>query len=224
MEAQEQESGALETVNTENADLSEAQSRAIGHWESAHEYRRKTIKEAWNCGQALCEVKEKLPRGEWRKWLESVGIPKSTAYLWIRFSNNCKLSKIGQFNSVNQALKALPPDGSKRKEPEEVEPDVETKGEALSVQQEEVTDGDGTLQVPGDTESAQEVQELQETENQLPPVGEKETAEFRETKDQQLDKAWKEVERLQEENKLLKRILKDNGIPWGSGEEYQPAA
>ena len=231
MEAQEQESGAFETVNTENADLSEAQNRAIGHWDSAHQYRRKTIIEAWNCGQALSEVQEKLPRGEWRKWLESVRIPKSTAYLWMRFSKNYELSKIGHFNSVNQALKALPPDGSKRKE--EVEPDVEKKGEALSVQQEEVTDGEvGTRQLSDEIESTLEIQELPDKLSETEPVGEKETAELRETKDQLREAEKKNTDLgqenadLRQENDRLKRLLEENGIPWKStpDDQYTQAA
>ena len=122
------------------------------------------------------------------------------------------MSKIGHFNSVNQALKALPPDGSKRKEPEEVEPDVEKKGEALSVQQEEVTDGEvGTRQLCDEIESTQEIQQpsgkLQETEEKL-------------------RKAEEEVGRLQEENEQLKCLLEENGIPWKStpGDQYTQAA
>lgn len=212
-----------ETVNTENADLREAQSRFLKHWESYKQYGRKTTVEGWHCGGALEEVCKNSPHGEWGKWLESHGITRSTADRLRLLSKSYDIHQVGEFDSVDQALAA----SSKRKKAgKKVEPEVKTEGEASSGTPEEANGEGDPPQLADDTESTQEIQELRETEDQLPPVGDKETAKLRETKDQLLDKAWKEVERLQEENKLLKRLLKENGIPWEStpDDQYTRAA
>ena len=218
-ESMEQESAVIETSNTGNADLSDAQSRAIKHWESANQSYKNTIEDIWNCGRALCEVNEKLKRQGWGKWLESADIPTSTAYRWMEFSKGYEFSKIGEV-SMTKGLKALQLAREKLKEAaKEDEPDEETVGEASSVQQEEVTDGDGTLQVPVEIEFPQQIQQLSEklqaTEEKLRKA-EEEVAELRETK--------KEVERLQEENERLRGLLEENGISLESKKEYQPAA
>ena len=218
-------------TKAETSSLSDAQDRALKHWESANRFFRNTIKEVWECGRALCEVKKELPHGKWGEWLKSAGIPTSTAHRWMKLSEQYdEISQIGKFNSVDQALKAWQPARSKRKEPaKKFEPEVETEGESSSVQQEEVTDGDGTLQVPDHTESAQEIQELpdklSETEDQR-PVGEKETSELREIKDQLREAEKKNTDLRQEnadlrqentdlrqENDRLKRQLEEKGTP-----------
>ena len=206
-----EDTGEVEMKNPEDPGLSEAKDRALKYWDSARQYRRKTMKEAWHCGRALCEVRGKLPHGEWREWLESVGIPKSTAYLWMRFSKNCELSKIGQFNSMNQALKALQP---APKEPaRKVEPDVETKGEASSVEKEDVTEGDGTQRLPVEGESAQEIQKLRnqlhDTKIQLSEA--KEQLHQTEEKKRQTEE---ENTRLREERDRFKLLLEEHGISW----------
>ena len=127
------------------------------------------------------------------KWLESEGIPPTTAYRWIRFSKHCKESEIGTIGSVNQAL---PPARRKRKEQDKkMEPEVETQEEASSVQQEEATNGDGTSPLPDSNESEREIQDLQE---KLRKANEK-IAELSETN--------KEAEGLLQENDRLKRLL-----------------
>ena len=201
----------METNNTENSGLSEAQDRVLRHWESANQYykefnkmRIKTLEEVWKCGQALREVREKLPRGQRGKWLESVDIPTSTAYRWMKFSK-LEFSKIPEPPSVNQGLKALQVPRSERKEPaKEVKPEVETQGEASSVRQEEASEGDRTPQPPDSNESEWEIQDLQE---KLRKANEKIA---------ELSEANKETEGLRQENDELKRLLKEHRIPWES--------
>ena len=207
--------------NTRNAELKVAQSQAIEHWESANQsYNqfqgtyRKTCEEIWKCGRALCEVREKGKRGEWVKWLTSVDIPPATAYRWMKFSQ-IEFSKIPELGSVNQGLKALPLPRPKDKEQDkEVEPDV-AEGKASSVQQEEVTDGEGTPSLPVEMESPQEIQQLRdklrETGKKLSKA-EEEVAELHETKDQ-LRVAEERIAELLQENKQLKRQLEEKGTP-----------
>ena len=211
----EQESEKIET-KAENSSLSDAQDRALKHWNAVKQYRTRGIEEAWECGRALCEVKRELPHGGFRKWLKSVGITKSKAHRWMRFSEHYQLSQIGTFNSVDQALKDIQSAREKLKEPaKEVEPDVETEGKASSVQQEEVTDGNGTLPLPVEIESPQQIQQLsekvRETEEKLRKA-EEEVAELHETKDQ-LRVAEERIAELLQENKQLKRQLEEKGTP-----------
>ncbi len=203
-------------TKAENSDLSDAQSRAIEHWKSANRFFRNTIKEVWECGRALCEVKKELPHGKWGEWLKSAGIPTSTAHRWMKLSEQYdEISQIGKFNSVDQALKAWQPARSKRKEPaREVEPDV-AEGKASSVQQEEVTDGEGTPSLPVEIESPQEIQQLRdklrETGKKLSKA-EEEVAELRKTEDE-LRVAEERIAELLQENKQLKRQLEEKGTP-----------
>ena len=151
------------TGTTENARLNEAKGRVLKYWKSARRLFGKSLEEVWKCGQALSEVRDQLPRGQWVKWLKSEGIPTSTAYYWIKFSEEVEFSKIWKFDTVDEAMKALKPGPPKPKVPAgKVEPDVETKGEASSVEKAEVTDGDGTPRLPVEGESAQEIQQLRD--------------------------------------------------------------
>ena len=102
----------------EDPDLREAQNRAIQYWESAHQFRRRTLEEAWKCGQALAVVRNQLSRGEWMPWLDEVGITHDTASRWIRLAARYESSQLADFGSVDQALKALPPARRKRKRPD----------------------------------------------------------------------------------------------------------
>ena len=192
----------------ENSGLSEAKSRVLKHWKSARKIFGKSLEEIWLCGQALSEVRDQLlPLGGWLKWLDSEGIPRSTAYYWMKFSREVEFSKIWKYDTVDQAMKAMNPVPPKPKEPAgKVEPDAETEGEASSGTPEEATGGDSTSQLPDDTESPQEVQELRDK--------------LRKTEDQ-LGKAKEEIERLKE-------LLEENGISWepppDDQQEYPPAA
>ena len=202
------ESEVTDTVSTENPRLSEAQSRFLKHWELYSQFRRKSVGEAWHCGNALREVREEAKHGEWGKSLKSLDISQSTADRLIRLSKNYDdVTQLGEFTSVNQALKAMAPARPRRKEPaKEVEPDVETKGEAPSVEKEEVTDSNGPPQRPVDIESTEGIKQLRDK--------------LRETKDQ-LSQAKKEVADLRQEKERLKRLLKQNGIPWESAPDDQ---
>ena len=225
----------METNNTENSGLSEAQDRVLRHWESANQYysqfnkmRIKTLEEVWKCGQALREVREELPHGQRGEWVESVGIPMSTAYRWMKFSK-LEFSKIPELASVNQGLKALQVPRSERKEPaKQVKPEVETQGEASSVQQEEATNGDSTPPLPVEDESLQDIQELPDRLREA----EKENTELRQENTelrQENTELRQENTELRQESDELKRLLKEHGIIWESTpvdiqKKYPPAA
>lgn len=206
--------------NTENAPLSEAQNRTLKHWKSYNLYRRKGTVEGWHCGGAMEEVFQELPHGRWGDWLESVGISRSTADRLRQLSKSYDITQIEQFDSVDEALKAI----RKRKKP-----DVKTQGEIKSVEKaEEATGGEGIPQSPDGIESAQETQKLpdklSETEDQLPDE-EKEVAELRREK----TKWGKEKTDLLKEIERLKRLLEKHGISWelpsdDQQKEYPPAA
>lgn len=218
------------TGTTENAGLNEAKGRVRKNWKSARQFVGKSLEKVWLCGQALSEVRDQLlPRGEWVKWLESEGIPTSTAYYWMKFSKEVEFSKIWKFDTVDQAMKALKPAPPKRKKADgKVKPDAETKGEASSVEKAEVSGGDGTRQVLDDTESAQEIQELCEklkkTEDRR-RAAEKVTAELREklreTEDE-LGVARKQIAELLQKNKQLNRQLEEKGTPKDTTSVDQP--
>ena len=212
-EPMEQKSEVTETVITENAGSTPAQNRALKHWKSFNQYRRKTTVEGWHCGGALEEVRKDLPHGKWGDWLKSVGITRSTADRLRLLSKSYDIHQVGEFDSVDQALAAC----SKRKKAgKKVEPDVETKGEASSVEKAEVTGGEGAPRLPVEGESPQGIQELrnklQETEKKLRKAEEK-VAELR--------KVEKETEGLRQENKQLKRLLEENEISWESTSDDQ---
>ena len=123
------ESEVTEKVSTETAGLSEAKSLFRKHWESYKQFGRKSVEEAWHCGNALREVRKEAKHGEWGKSLESLDISQSTADRLIRLSKNYDdVTQLGEFTSVDQALRALGPARRKPKEPaKKVEPKVETK-------------------------------------------------------------------------------------------------
>ncbi len=211
-EPMEQKPEVTETVITENAGSTPAQNRALKHWKSYNQYRRKTTVEGWHCGGALEEVRKDLPHGEWGDWLKSAGITRSTADRLRLLSKSYDIHQVGEFDSVDQALAAC----SKRKKAgKKVEPDVETKGEASSVEKAEVTGGEGAPRLPVEGESPQEVQklhdQLQETEKKLRKAEEK-VAELRETKDQ-LRIAEEKIAELLQENKQLKSQLEEKETP-----------
>ena len=102
-----------------------------------------------------------------------------------------------------------------------MDPELETQGEASSVQQEEATNGDGTPPLPVEDESLQDIQELPDRLREA----EKENTELR----QENTELRQENTELSQENDELKRLLKEHGIPWESTpvdiqKKYPPAA
>ena len=100
------------TAPTQGADLGDrrdARSRAIYHYRQARRYAGLAVEEAWKTGAALTEVRESTEHGMWRSWLETSGIPKSTAHRWMQLAAGIQMSHVGHFSSIAEALKALPP-------------------------------------------------------------------------------------------------------------------
>ena len=221
------------TTNTESDGPNEAKGRALKRWKSYNQYGRKTTVEGWYCGGDLEEVFQGLGPGEWGDWLESVGITRSTADRLRLLSRSYDLAQVEEFTSVDQALKALAARSKRKKAPGKVEPKVETKGEASSVEKEEVTGGDGTPRLPVEGESAQEIQQLRDKLREAEDrqrkaedkqrkaedkqrAAEKETAELREKLRQTEDElgvAKKRIAELLQKNKQSKRQPEEKGTP-----------
>ena len=199
-ESEVQES-VVETENSEDAGSTPAQIRALKHWESYKQYCRKSVVEAWKCGGALCEVREEAKHGEWEKWLKSKGISQSTADRLRRLSKNYDSTQIEEFDSVDQALKALAARSKRKKAGKKFEPEMETRREVISGKPEEAIGGDGTPPLPEDIDSAQEVRELRDK--------------LRETEDQLRAAEEKNAEQCREIDRL-KRLLEERGISWQS--------
>ncbi len=112
-----QETKMNEMIHPGDPVLTAAQDRAIKHFRSAHRYRRRSLEEAWTCGQALAVVKNELSRGGWMPWLDEVGITHDTASRWIRLAAHYGISQLAEFGSVDAALKRMPPARLKREKP-----------------------------------------------------------------------------------------------------------
>ena len=221
-----------EMHNAKNLVMIDAQQRAIEHWESARQFRRHTLEEVWKCGQALAEVKVGLPHGEWMPWLKSVGIAKSTAHRWIRFSTQCEMSQIETFGSVDAALKALPP--ARRKLKESAEEQVEHQESPADAPAPLVGNDELPKQNEAPIPDAPEVDEELETELTTAPVSDGEPddhgnpemptdiegaqAKIRLLRERlcemedQLGLAQEEIAELRRENDRLMGLLEEKGL------------
>lgn len=85
------------------------QRRATFHDEQCRKHLQSATEHAWECGQALIEVKDILPHGDFRSWHEEAGISKDRAARYMRLARNYEKSQIATFGSVNEAIKSLSP-------------------------------------------------------------------------------------------------------------------
>ena len=91
----------------ESQQLISYQKLARHHYVEAHKFARQSIEEVWKCGEALLKVKAGLAHGEWMPWMESVGIHHTKAERWMKISRNYQILQIAEFDSADEALKAL---------------------------------------------------------------------------------------------------------------------
>ena len=98
------------TAPTQGAEVGDrdAKSRAIYHYRQARRYAGLAVEEAWQTGAALAEVRESAEHGTFLPWLDTAGIPKSTAYRWMALAEGVHSSHVGSFDSIAEALKSLP--------------------------------------------------------------------------------------------------------------------
>ena len=91
----------------ESQQLISYQKLARHHYVEAHKFARQSIEEVWKCGEALEKVKAGLAHGEWMPWMESVGINYRKAGRWMQIAGNYQIGQLVQFESTDEALKAL---------------------------------------------------------------------------------------------------------------------
>lgn len=119
-------------MQQETGIVSRAKEKALQLWKSIHHLRRRTLEEAWEFGGALTVIKKELGYGDWMRWLDEVGISHDVANRCIRVNKGYDFPQIAEFDSVHEALKALPPARLKQKKgtdgPESLKP-VEKRAE-----------------------------------------------------------------------------------------------
>ena len=86
-----------------------AEDRFRRHWAEAGRFGRKTVEQAWYAGKALMEVKEERGHGGWGDWLAAEDIAERTSHRLIELAKRATQTRqLGEFGSVEEALKSLP--------------------------------------------------------------------------------------------------------------------
>ena len=70
---------------------------------------RRTVEQAWKVGDHLVRAKLIVKHGEWVSWLFVQGIGRDMALRFLKLRNGHQITELRVFDSVNEALKALPP-------------------------------------------------------------------------------------------------------------------
>ena len=78
---------------------------------------RRTVEQAWKVGDHLVRAKLIVERGDWMAWIFAQGIGRDMALRFLKLRNGHQITELRLFDSVNEALKALP-------EPEPTMPDA----------------------------------------------------------------------------------------------------
>jgi len=134
-----------ETSPKDLVSLEQLQAEALRRYRKSHRLARKAVAEAWGAGKILAEVRALTPHGQWRPWLKSVGISKSSADRYIRLST-LEMSHIGAFSTVTEALQAL-------SAPKEVDAPQSVPGQPSDT---DVAQEDPSEQVPEEVAVAEE--------------------------------------------------------------------
>ena len=100
----------------------------------AHQFARKSVKDAWHAGCAFATVKELIPHGQWMPWVEKEGLSISASKRLILLSE-LEIGQVGLFVTMDAALTFARNAriGNKRLtigEPDEPGPGVVSNGEA----------------------------------------------------------------------------------------------
>ena len=88
--------------------LREIEQRLAADLKDFGDLARRTVQKAWEIGNDLREAKDLLNHGEWMPWLEARGIDKSMSSRFMRICEEYQISQLEKFESVSDALKALP--------------------------------------------------------------------------------------------------------------------
>ena len=123
------------TTKTQPTDIKALKQSVRVHFAEYQTFGRKTVAEAWFAGQALHEIKSRLPHGEFRVYLETEGIAIETARRFMRLSREVQMNQLGSFASMDAALKSIPANTPNRPD---VDPSEPTKEEIKEFEQEQV--------------------------------------------------------------------------------------
>ena len=69
---------------------------------------RRTLEASWEWGKVLSVAKNKCSFGQWRRTLVEWGVDKSMAHRLISLYTEFEMSQLETFDSMTQALKAIP--------------------------------------------------------------------------------------------------------------------
>ncbi len=124
---------------------------------------RMTVELAWTAGRALTEIKNLKAHGSWMDFLDAEGISSSTSHRLMKLAL-IQIPQIGEFETIDSALKSLPPKPPKKRDPESEEPSRE---EVLEIE----VETDRVRAERAEVETAQMRKELKETREQLASAG-----------------------------------------------------
>ena len=118
-----------QTQKAPSTDISSFTQKFRVHFAGMMSFGRQTVSEGFFAGQALVEIKKRLPHGAWLDFLEAEGLNRETARKLRRLGSELDIAKIVQFASVEQAYKSLPPKTPNRNPPDPSDPSTaEVKG------------------------------------------------------------------------------------------------
>ena len=124
---------------------------------------RMTVELAWTAGSALTEIKNIKAHGSWMDFLEAEGISSSTALRLMKLAR-IQIPQIGEFETIDSALKSLPQKVPKKRDPEPEEPSSE---EVLEIE----VETDRVRAERAESETALMREELEKTKEQLADAG-----------------------------------------------------
>ena len=122
-----------QTQKAPSTDISSFTQKFRVHFAGMMSFGRQTVSEGFFAGQALVEIKKRLPHGAWLDFLEAEGLNRETARKLRRLGSELEIAKIVQFASIEQAFKSLPPKTPNRNPPDPSDP---TKAEIKEIERE----------------------------------------------------------------------------------------
>ena len=120
---------------------------------------RMTVELAWTAGRALTDIKSRLGHGSWMDFLEAEGISKGTSHRLMNLAR-LQIPQIGEFETIDSALKSLPKKAQKKRDPE---PEELSSEEVVEIEAE--TDRVRAERAEGEVVQVRE--ELEKTKGQL---------------------------------------------------------
>ena len=121
------------TQKAPSTDIKKFQRDFRVHYAEFLGHGRKTVSEGFFAGQALAEIKDRLPHGAWLDFLETEGLNRETARKLRRLGRELDIAKIVQFASIEAAFKSLP---AKTLNRPAVDPSEPSKAEVKEIENE----------------------------------------------------------------------------------------